>query len=159
MRLADIGEKTPFEEEGGHRWVLRRRRRRLDEREGGEVGHPTSKITGGIPSGDLRGSSRGRRTGQWDGWGRGNGVTRTPSSKEKKRKSFIARIHISSRRGNLDRPRYRVARQLKSPVGVDLGEINVYEQASVRYRFWARSPQKCIYVTRSRKWIHEYVTT
>jgi hypothetical protein len=70
---------------------------------------------------------------------------------EKKKKSFIVQIHISSCRGNLDRPRYRVARQLKSPVGVDLGEIDVYEQASVRYCFWARSPQKCIYIMRSRK--------
>jgi hypothetical protein len=78
---------------------------------------------------------------------------RTSSSKKKKKKkkSFIVRIHISSRRGNLDRLCYRVARQLKSPVGVDLRETDVYEQASVRYRFWARSPQKCIYVTRSRK--------
>jgi hypothetical protein len=70
---------------------------------------------------------------------------------KKKKKNFIVQIHISSRRGNLDRLHYRVARQLKSPVGVDLGEIDVYEQASVRYHFWARSPQKCIYVMQSRK--------
>jgi hypothetical protein len=36
-------------------------------REGGKVSHPTSKTTGEIPSRDLRGSSRGRRTSQWDG--------------------------------------------------------------------------------------------
>jgi hypothetical protein len=67
--------------------------------------------------------------------------------KKKKRESFTVRIHISSRRENLDRPHYRVVWQLKSPVGVDLGETDVYEQALVRYRFWVRSPQKFIYVT------------
>jgi hypothetical protein len=76
---------------------------------------------------------------------------RTPSlkkkKKKKKKKGFTVQIHISSCQENLDRPCYRVARQLKSPVGMDLGETNIYEQASVRYRFWVRSPQKCIYVT------------
>jgi hypothetical protein len=89
-------------------------------------------------------------------------VTRTPLSKKKKKKkkkkreSFIVRIHISSRRGNLDRLRYRVAWQLKSPVGVDLGKTNVYEQPSVRYRFWARSPQN---VYTSREVTSEYMST
>jgi hypothetical protein len=73
---------------------------------------------------------------------------RTPSSRKKKKKeSFTVRIHISSRRENLNRPCYRVAQQLKLPVGVDLGETDIYEQASVRYCFWVRSPQKCIYDT------------
>jgi hypothetical protein len=60
----------------------------------------------------------------------------------KKKKSFTVQIHISSCRENLDRPHYRVVRQLKSPVGVDLGETDVYKQVLVRYHFWVRSPQK-----------------
>ena len=59
-------------------------------------------------------------------------VEKKKKKKKKKRESFIVRIHISSCRGNLDRPRYRVAQQLKSPVGVDLGETNVFEKVLVR---------------------------
>jgi hypothetical protein len=69
------------------------------------------------------------------------------TSSSKKKKNFTVQIHISSCQENLDRPRYRVVWQLKSPVGMDLGETDIYEQVLVRYRFWVRSPQKCIYFT------------
>jgi hypothetical protein len=66
---------------------------------------------------------------------------------EKKKKNFTIQIHISSHQENLNRPCYQVVWQLKSPVGMDLRETDVYEQVLVRYRFGLGAHKNNVYMS------------